>query len=76
MAGLPTRLYLQAHDLVYERLEFNYNINSITKEMQRQTEMKIYKNLIKINVIISVNIEPWCSNIRVATNPKMCKMRQ
>lgn len=49
--GVPTRIYLQAHDLVFQRLEFKWNINSITKEMQRQHEMKLYKSIIKVNVL-------------------------
>jgi hypothetical protein len=31
MNAVPTRIYLQAHDLVYERLGFKWEINSITK---------------------------------------------
>lgn len=50
MAGFPTRLYLQAHDLVYERLNFRFEINSLAKELLRSYEIKMYKKIVEINV--------------------------
>ena len=51
MNAVPTRIYLQAHDLVYERLGFKWEINSITKQLLRAKEMKYYQNIIKVRVL-------------------------